>query len=88
MATSIHCVPGWGGTLIKHTSGLYLLHFFLTVDLHPRTAAGAEVNLSEWLQLPILGYETVVPTEDKGGGCHRLVQRVCTCVCAASTVYL
>lgn len=43
----------------------HLFHFFLTVNLHLGTAARSEVDLSEWFQLPILGYQGMVSEEEK-----------------------
>lgn len=52
----------------------HLFHFFLTVNLHLGTAAGSEVDLSEWFQLPILGYQGMVSEEEKSRLCRQSSQ--------------
>lgn len=46
----------------------HLLHFLFIVNLHLGAAARSEVDLSEWLQLPVLGDQGVV---SEGGGAVR-----------------
>lgn len=40
----------------------HLLHFVLTVNQYICMKLGPQVNLSQWLQLPVLGHQTVVPS--------------------------